>query len=111
MKRDVEQSRRAYNPEFHKGELVFVKKHVKDEGKVKFDDQYIGPYEIMERVGLNNYVIKKEGTRDTVHVKDLKKYRGRQQEKVQETEEGDWKEQEPDPNMDPGELVGRHVLV
>ena len=111
LKRDVEQSRRAYNPEFHKGELVFVKKHIKDEGKAKFDDQYIGPYEIMERVGLNNYVIKKEGTRDTLHVKDLKRYQGMQQEKVEEMEEGDWKEQEPDPNMDPEELVGRHVLV
>jgi len=95
-------------PEFSKGELVFIKKHVKED---KLDDEYIGPFEVLERRGLNNYVIKKEGTKEIVHVKDLKRYRGEPEKKEEETPGGNWREVDPDPNMKPEELLERHVFV
>jgi len=101
------------NVEYMPGNYVFLRKHKieSDASMEKFEDKYEGPYLIMERSGINNYVVKKDGTRVVAHVKDLKKFRGELIKDPEETDEGSWKEIEPDLTVDPTTLLGKHVLV
>ena len=60
------------------GAYIMIKKFTStpDTSK-KLEDKYEGPYLVLEQSGLNNFVIKKEGTKETVHASHIKPYKGR----------------------------------
>ena len=60
-------------------------------------------------------MIKKEGTKETVHASHIKPYKGRTPTtsnfSANPESVYDWKEEEPNPEMDPARLIRRYVLV
>jgi len=116
LKRKAENYLGKVIPKIKPGDYIMVKKftNAPDTSK-KLEDKFEGPYLILERSGLNNFVIKKEGTKETIHTSHIKPYQGRTPATPNFSANlesiYDWEEEEPDLQMDPERLIGKYVLV